>query len=275
MLWGVLPAAPKVERNCTRRRDSTLPNPIARKLQRRTSLSETDRNRLLGLIQHKRFVPAREDVIREGDMSDRVHVVLDGLACRYRLLPGGGRQICAYLVPGDFCDLDAAILGRSDYSVATLSPCTLAEIPRAEIDEITDTHPRLARALWSETLVDGGILREWLVSMGRRTADRHMAHLFCELLVRLEAVGLARDDAFDLPITQEELGDALGLSVVHVNRVLQGLREDGLLAFRRRTLSILDRPRLMAFAGFNGAYLHLGEPRQIAIPAEARPSVWQ
>ncbi len=164
----------------------------------------------------------------------------------------------ALLVPGDLCDLHAAILGAMDHGIATLSPCTVAAIPRATVEDLTTNHPRINRALWWSTLVDEATLREWLVNMGQRPADRQLAHLLCELRVRLDTVGLvAEGGSYELPLTQEELADVLGLSPVHVNRVLQQLRGDGLIATRGKTLTIRDVARLEAFAGFDPNYLHL------------------
>jgi CRP-like cAMP-binding protein len=144
----------------------------------------------------------------------------------------------------------------------------VAYIPRRTIEEITKGHPRINRALWWATLVDESTLREWLVNMGRREAAAQMAHLFCELLLRLQTVGLATENDFDLPVTQDELADTLGLSAVHVNRVLQQLRQDGLISLEGKRLTIHDVERLKAFAGFDPSYLHLDRRlRREQIPA--------
>jgi CRP-like cAMP-binding protein len=198
-------------------------------------------------------------IIEEGDRPDDVHLVLDGFACRYKMMPNGSRQIMALLVPGDFCDLHVAILGEMDHGIATLSPCTMVEIPRATILDMTDHHPRIARALWWASLVDEGVLREWIVNLGQRDAEHRMAHLFCELLVRLRAVGRADEAGYELPMTQAELGDVLAISNVHVNRTLQTLREAGLIAFKGQRLTIPDVERLKAYAEFTPNYLHLAE----------------
>jgi CRP-like cAMP-binding protein len=174
----------------------------------------------------------------------------------------GGRQIMAWLVPGDFCDLHVAILGEMDHSIAALGPCRIAEISRATIAEISDSRPVVNRAMWWATLVDEGVLREWLVGMGRRPADRRIGHLFCELHTRLAAVGLTDDGGFDLPVSQTELADTVGLTPVHVNRVLQQLREDKLIRLEGKRLTILDFARLAAFADFDPNYLHLTPRRR-------------
>jgi CRP-like cAMP-binding protein len=232
-------------------------NPLIQKLQHGAELTDEDRQVLEQVISEPRIVDPRQDLIHEGDRPENVHLILDGFACRYKLVPGGERQIMAYLVPGDFCDLHVSILGEMDHSIATLSRCKVVYIPRRAIDDMTENHGRINRALWWATLVDEATLREWLVNMGRRPADKQLAHLLVELLVRLQAVGLATENSYDFPVTQAELADTLGISTVHVNRMLQQLRKDGLLTLRGSRLTILDLDRLKELADFTPNYLHL------------------
>ena len=232
-------------------------SPVVLKLAHGADLSAADREVLENLVRDGQRITARQDLISDGDRPKFVHVLLEGFACRYKTLPDGGRQIMALLLPGDFCDLHVAILGEMDHSIGTLSPCKVARLGRGAVEELAASQPRIMRALWWATLVDEGILREWIVGMGRRSADRQMGHLFCELLVRLQAVGHASCDGYDLPITQNDLGDILGLTPVHVNRVLQQLRGNGLITLTGKRLIISDVPELKAFADFNPNYLHL------------------
>ena len=234
-----------------------MANPFILKLEHGAELDDEDRRVLERAVAKVERIDADKDLTREGDKPAHVHVVLEGFAVRYKDLPDGGRQIMAFLVPGDMCDLHVHILGEMDHSIGTLTPCRLAYIPQRTVDELTGRHPRINRALWWATLVDESTLREWLVSMGRREAGQQTAHLFCELLCRLHTVGLASEDGFELPVTQDELGDTLGLSAVHVNRVLQQLRKDGLITLDGKRLTIHDVARLEAFAGFDPSYLHL------------------
>ncbi|MDR7040608.1 CRP-like cAMP-binding protein [Methylobacterium sp. BE186] len=227
------------------------------KLERGAVLSDADRGTLEILCARTREVEARQDLIREGERPEVVHLVMSGLASRYKVLPDGKRQILAFLIPGDFCDLHVAILGFMDHSICTLSPCTMVAISSESIADLTLNHPRITRALWWATLVDEGILREWLTGMGQRSSEAQTAHLFCELLVRLQAVGLAAPNSFPLPLTQNELADALGISAVHMNRTLQQLRTDGLIVLAKGVLTVPDVARLQAFAHFNPNYLHL------------------
>lgn len=234
-----------------------MSNPLIRKLRHGANLTDEDCAKLADASARTRRVDKRQDIIQEGDRPEYVQLVLEGFACRYKLLRDGSRQIMALLVPGDFCDIHVAILGEMDHSIATLSACILVEIPRDVVLDLTQNHPRIAHALLWATLVDEAVLREWLVNMNQRDADHRMAHLFCELLVRLQSVGLADEAGFDLPITQQELGDLLGMSNVHVNRTLQTLREAGLIEFRSKRLTIPSVERLNAYAEFKPNYLHL------------------
>ena len=230
---------------------------MIRKLERGASLSADDRARLETVVRFTRRVEAHEDLICEGDRPNDVQLVLDGFAYRYKMLPDGRRQIMAFLVPGDFCDFHVAILGEMDHGIATLTPCTIVSIPRETIEVLTSQHPRIARAFWWCTLVDEAVLREWLVNMGQRPADRQAAHMICELLVRLQVVGRATENSFDFPLKYEDFADALGISVVHVNRTVQHLRRQGLIILKDGLLTIPDVDRLTEFGGFNPNYLHL------------------
>jgi CRP-like cAMP-binding protein len=240
-----------------------MANPLIMKLEHGAYLNPEDRAILEAITANRHQVGAREDLIQECEPPENVNLVLEGFACRYKTLTDGRRSIVAYFVPGDFCDLHVAILGKMDHSIGTITPCTVVQIPRATIEELTG-HPRIVRALWWATLVDAAILREWLASMGRRQADQQLAHLLCELLIRLQVVGHATGNSYQLPMTQEELADTLGISAVHVNRVLQLLREDGLIVLQGRTLTIPDVDRLMEFAEFDSTYLHLRDARDAA-----------
>jgi CRP-like cAMP-binding protein len=236
-------------------------NRLARKLECFQPLSQADRDFLDGLITNVREVPARTDIIGEGERPHDVHLIMDGFACRYKISAEGSRHIMAYLLPGDFCDLHVALLKEMDHSISSLSKCRVVEIPPNRIEDMLN-RPAIARALYWATLVDEGTLREWLVTLATRDAPESLAHLFCELLLRMRAVGLAQGDSFELPITQEELADTAGLSPVHVNRSLQALRAHGLLELKNKRLVILDHRRLVEYSGFNPNYLHLTEARE-------------
>lgn len=237
-----------------------MPSPMVRKLRHGAPLTPGDERALLAACVEVRDYPAGRDVIAEGERPRHVHVVLDGFACRYKMLPDGGRQIMAWLAPGDFCDLHVCILGEMDHGVAVLTASRIAAIPADAVERLASLSRTLSRALWWATLVDEAVLREWLVGMGRRQADQQVAHLFCELLLRLRAVDRAPGNRFDLPVTQAELADTVGLTPVHVNRVVQQLRAAGYLEWRGGVVTVLDEPGLTAFAEFDANYLHLRPP---------------
>lgn len=209
------------------------------------------------IARKRRVVPAREDIVREGDPPGDVRLVMDGFAYRYKLVSGGRRAIMAILIPGDFCDLDVAILNRMDHSIAAFTPCSVVDISRASVEELTANHPNISHALRWVTLVDEATLREWLVNMGQRPADRQLAHFICEMRLRLEIVGLANESGMHFPLTQEDIADTLGISAVHVNRVLHQLREQNLLHMQGRSIAIPDLAELEKFAEFHAGYLHL------------------
>src|SRR4051812_28420523 len=225
------------------------------KLETLAPLSEDDREALAALGDNARDMGSRRNIIREGDRPDHVHLMVEGWAARYKLLPGGARQITAFLLPGDFCDLHVTILAEMDHSIATLTRARVAYIPRGRMEELTE-RPDIAHAFWWATLVDEAVLRSWIVNVGRREAYQAIGHLMCELYLRLKTIGLTDDHRFELPLTQEEIGDALGLTPVHVNRVLQRMRSEGLITFARGALNILDYRRLEAASGFSPNYLH-------------------
>jgi CRP-like cAMP-binding protein len=235
-----------------------MTNRLTRKLEAFGPLPEADKRLLDEISRDARSVGPKTDLIREGDTPSDVNLILEGFACRYKVLPDGTRQIMAYLVPGDFCDLHVFILKAMDHSIATLSPCKVVKIPRPRIMELMD-RPAIARAFWWAALVDEATLREWLVNIGARTAEQRIGHLLCELLLRLETVGLASGDRYELPITQAELADTVSLTSVYLNRVLQRLRREGLITLQGKNLVITDVGRLKAFSGFNPNYLHLSE----------------
>ena len=240
----------------TRQQLESFASPLVAKLETRSPLSDEDREALHGLYDDCREIGSRRNLIREGDRPDHVILMIEGWAARYKLLPDGGRQITAFLIPGDFCDLHVTILGEMDHGIISLTRSKVAFVPRRKIEALTE-RPSLVQAFWWATLVDSAVLRAWIVNIGRRDAAEAIGHLFCELYVRMRNVGLVAGRRFDLPLTQEEIADALGLTPVHVNRVLQRMRSDELITLRQGTLTLLDYERLEKASGFNANYLHL------------------
>lgn len=237
-------------------------NFLVEKLARRDALNTEERRILEALPARIDTVARGTSIVRQGDRPTECRFVVEGFVARYKLLADGGRQITAVHVPGDFVDLHSLLIKVMDHGIVALTPCRIAAVPHERVQDITERHPHLTRLLWLNTLIDGAIHREWLVSLGRYQAPAQMGRLFCELYLRLETVGLARDGRYSFPLTQEEIGDVLGLSTVHVNRVLQELRRDGLITLQGGSLAIHDWDRLVRVSEFDPAYLNLhAEPR--------------
>jgi CRP-like cAMP-binding protein len=234
-----------------------MTNPLLRKLANFTTLSQEEITAVEECCLDIREVGAREDVISQGDRTGGVKLLLEGFACRYKVLEDGRRQIVAYFVPGDLCDLRVFILKRMDHSIGALVTSRVATISPENVLRLTHNYPTLTRALWWSTLVEEAIAREWIVNVGQRNALERMAHLFCELLYRFRAVGLNQGMSCTLPLTQVELAETLGLSSVHVNRTLQELRRRKLITLENGVLTIQDLDALKEISLFNPDYLHL------------------
>jgi CRP-like cAMP-binding protein len=232
---------------------------MIRKLDSIFPLSEEEKQALQDLPMQITVFKADQDIVRIGDRPSQCCLLLEGYTCVYKLTSEGKRQIMALHVPGDIPDLQSLHLKVLDNSIATICPCTVGFIQHEDLRRVCERHPRVTAALWRETLVDASVFREWLLNIGRREAYTRMAHLLCEFLVRLKAVGLAEDGTFDLPITQVELADAIGTSTVHVNRVLQALRAEGLIETKSTQVTIPDWERLKEVGDFDPLYLHLVE----------------
>jgi CRP-like cAMP-binding protein len=234
-----------------------MPNPAIRKLENFSTLSDEEKRALDEAIGRTKEVGAGEDVVRDGACPSDCTLIVKGFACRYKVLEDGRRQIMSFHIPGDICDLQSLLLEKMDHGIGALVPCKVALIPHRTVLELAENYPGIGRALWRDTLIDAAVFREWMVGIGRRTAHERIAHLLCEVLVRFRSVGLAEDHQCDLPLTQAELADSLGLSAVHVNRVLQDLRGEGLIVFQGKFLRISRWERLKQIAGFDPTYLHL------------------
>ncbi len=235
-----------------------MPIPFIRKLEAFGPLPDADKRALERAIGHTSWVGANRALVREGDHPTECQLILQGFAYRYRTLDDGRRQIMSFEIPGDLCDLHGFLTGRADHAVATLTPCRVATLPREVLTGWIERRPAIAHALWHGTLVDAAVSRAWLLNIGRRTARERIAHLLCEVLQRLQAVGSAEDGSYALPIPLAAIADALGLSVVHVNRALQDLHGKRLVTPGDEQVTIDDPPGLQAAGGFDPAYLCLG-----------------
>ncbi|WP_309083706.1 Crp/Fnr family transcriptional regulator [Chelativorans sp.] len=232
-------------------------HPLIKQLSVRSRISQEEQNALLQAVGGTREIAADEEFIREGSIPSESIFLLRGFAARYKNTPSGKRQIVALHIKGDFVDLHSFLLKKMDHGVFAMSACTIAWVPHDRLREITERFPHLTRQLWLSTLVDAAIHREWLVGLGRRSALQNLSHLLCELFVRLSTVDEVAGYTFRLPITQEELADARGMSIVHLNRSVQELRARGLITWRGDEVTINDWDRLADLAEFDPTYLNL------------------
>lgn len=211
-------------------------------------------NRLVG----RPLQPLRigSDLFAQGDQLRSIFFLLEGWAARYKMLEDGRRQIVSLLLPGDLCDPFCFLLHRADHGVTALTSIKVAEVGRSQFEEITLDHPEITKAMWVNALITAAIQREWCVNLGRRTALERLSHLFCELYHRLRGVSLVNNSGFHFPVTQLELADATGLTMVHTNRILQEMRRKGLIELHRRQLVVPDLAALESVCAFDPSYLH-------------------
>ena len=231
--------------------------PLVRKLLNWVPLDEADQQAILALPHMTRQLALGQYVVRDGDVATHSCLVVKGFAMRHKIVGDGGRQVINIHMSGDMVDLQNSLLRVADHNVQTLTPITAAFIPRDAIVELAFSRPAIGRALWLETLVEGSISREWIGNVGRRDARTRVAHLLCEFAVRLEAVGLGEQCNYELPMTQEQIADTVGLTTVHVNRTLKSLDSEGLISRSKRSVVINDWKRMSETGDFNPLYLHL------------------
>jgi CRP-like cAMP-binding protein len=242
--------------------DESILAPMVSKLQQWRPLDVEDREALFALPFRVIQLRPQEYIVREGDRPQHSCLMLSGFSFRHKVAGGGGRQIFSIHMKGDLADLQNSLLGLADHNLQALTHVEAALIPVEAIQEIAFSRPTIGRAMWYETLVDSSIFREWTLNVGRRDARTRTAHMLCEFALRLENAGLGEKCDYELPMTQEQLADALGLTSVHVNRTLMNLGEENLISRTHRSLRINDWHRLAKLGDFDPAYLHLsGDPR--------------
>lgn len=226
-----------------------MTNAFVRKLAGYAALNDEEVRLLTSASAARRQVAAYRDLIREGDPPSGVVIVLEGWLCRYKVLPDGNRQITAFMMPGDFCDPYTGSLERMDHSIGTVTKADVATVSCRDMERLASATPTLADAFRRYQLAEQGILRAWIVNLGRRDALSRVASLLLELLFRLKAVGLAEDDSCHMPLTQVTLADALGLTAVHVNRMLRILKKNDVMSHNAGSLVVHDMPTLTRIAG--------------------------
>lgn len=231
--------------------------PLVRSLALRDELASGERALVEGMTMRRRVLRKGEELVAQNSQPSESCIVLSGFTAREVVLADGKRQITALHIAGDFVDLHAFLLKLMDHSVVALTDCEVAYVPHRELLRVIEQSPHLGRLFWLSTVIDGAIQRAWITSSGRRAATAHLGHLICELYLRLHAVDLARDGSFAFPVAQTELADALGFSLVHVNRTLQELRATGFVRWKGSTVAIVDFDGLAALSQFDPTYLNL------------------
>ena len=228
----------------------------ARKLARLGSVHEADVEAVAALPFRLQDVPAGATLVREGDVPEACCVLVDGFACRHKSTRSGNRQIVSFHIPGDILDVQHLQLPKADHDVAMITRGKVAWIARRDLRSLLEDRPALNDALWRDALIDASIFREWVLNVGRRDARTRISHMLCEFVARMMAAGLTTGDRIRLPMTQDEIADATGLTPVHVNRTIQALRQEGVFGGNGRDLEITDWQRLQNVADFDPAYLH-------------------
>jgi CRP-like cAMP-binding protein len=231
--------------------------PMLRKLARFTALDEDDGAAILGLPHRLRTIETGQYIVREFDRTEHSCLLRSGFAYRHKVVGDGGRQILSIHMAGDLVDLQNSLLHIADHSVQALTKADLAFIPRSAIQALALARPAVGMALWLDTLVDASIFREWIANVGRRDSRTRTAHVLCEFALRQEDAGLGQRGEYELPMTQEQLADVLGLTSVHVNRTLKSLEAEGLIARNKRAITISSWEKLQRAGDFNPTYLHL------------------
>ena len=230
---------------------------MIRRLETRVPLSEDDREAIRALPFAYKTLDAAAYMVREGEPPEVCFLLLSGFAYRHKVTGDGERQILSVHMPGEFLDLQNSLLEVADHNVQALTRADVAAIPVARLRALARERPTVAMAMWIDTLVDAAIFREWIVNIGRRDSMSRIAHLLCEFALRLRAAGLADGDQYLLPMTQEQLADATGLTPVHVNRVLKELGRQSLIGREKRAVTIIDWDRLRQIGDFSSRYLHM------------------
>jgi CRP-like cAMP-binding protein len=232
--------------------------PMVRKLEYWYKFDDDDRAAVLGLPHNVRTLEQNHYIVREFDRATHTCVLLSGYAMRHKIVAGGARQIVALHMKGDIVDLQNSLLGTADHSVQMLTAGKVAMIPREAITRTAFERPNVGKAMWIDTLVDASVFREWIANVGRRDARTRVAHILCEFSLRLKIAGMGEQNGYEMPMTQEQLGDATGLTSVHINRTLKSLEADQLITRTTpRSIVVGDWRKLAEAGDFNSAYLHL------------------
>lgn len=237
----------------------SLPVRITEKLTQHAPVSVQAREAISKIPYATKTLEPGSYFVREDDLADRIGIILSGFAACQRSIGQGDRQIAAVNIPGDIVGLQNLYLDKSDKNIQALTRCEIATIPSRDLKAVSDRYLPISHTIAINLLIDASILREWLLNIGRRDAYARVAHFLCELAVRIGGSGENVDRSFELPMTQEQLGDALGLTPVHINRMLKRLAKDGLIERDGKKIRLPDWNRIRDVADFSARYLHLDQ----------------
>lgn len=237
-----------------------------RRLLHRSRLSAEERAAIRALPARAIRLGPNHEIIAPGVTSDYACLLQEGLLARFDEMLDGGRSLTALHIPGDMADLHSVVLPKAGWGIATLAPSVIFQVPHADIEVLARTYPGIAMAFWRDGSADASIVAKWVANIGRKSARARLAHLLCEMGWRMAAADLGTRERYDLPLTQGQIGDAMGVTSVHVSRVVRELREEGIASFRLNRVDIQDLDRLIAIAEFDPAFLVMNEPTS-ALPA--------
>jgi CRP-like cAMP-binding protein len=234
-----------------------IPAALVRRLRATSGVTEEDVNAIAALPITVREYAAERAVVSDGQRATECCLIVKGFCARSKTTSEGRRQILSLHIPGEIPDLMSLHLHVMDHDLSTLTPCTLGFINHETLRLLHRRQPRLADIFWRDTLIDASLFREWIVNVGQRPAPARLAHVIVELRERLKVIGRVEGASFEMPLTQEQIGEALGITAVHANRVIKQLRQEGIVALHRGRVDVLNEAKLLELAGFDGRYLHL------------------
>ncbi|AHY51396.1 Crp/Fnr family transcriptional regulator [Bradyrhizobium japonicum] len=234
----------------------TIRAALVRRLRTSSGISDDDVKEIEQLPIAVRQYPAETPVVRDGERATDCCLIADGFCARSKTIPSGKRQILSIHIPGEIPDLMSLFLHVMDHDLSTLTPCTLGFIRHETLRKLHQRSPSVAELFWRDTLIDSAMFREWIVNVGQRPAPARLAHVMIELRERLRVIERLDGNSFEMPLTQEQIGEALGITAVHANRVIKQLRQEGIVELHRGRVTVLDERKFLELADFDGRYLH-------------------
>jgi CRP-like cAMP-binding protein len=229
---------------------------LVKRLRTSAGITDEDVGEIEALPIVVRHFAAEKPVVRDGERATDCCLIAEGFCARSKTIPNGKRQILSLHIPGEIPDLMSLFLHVMDHDLSTLTPSTLGFISHETLRRLHRRNPNVAEMFWRDTLVDAAMFREWIVNVGQRPAPARLAHVMVELRERLKLIGGIDGTSFDMPLTQEQIGEALGITAVHANRVIKQLRQEGIVELHRGRVTVLDERKLLELADFDGRYLH-------------------